>query len=140
MGLSRLHRQSYNKKGQTSADMLAGRRIRQERKAQKLSQEELARQAGITQPSLSEIETGETKNLRGQTLLGIARALRLNTWWILTGNGQKFADKALSDQESALLGVFESLSDANRSAVIAAAISLYESQAQPAPPPPKKQK
>jgi transcriptional regulator with XRE-family HTH domain len=107
-----------------------GQRIKAVRDERELSQAQLAKSAGITQPSLSDIERGETKGegLKAKTLLGIARALGLTTRWILTGKGEKYADKALSEQEESLLGLFESLSGSNRSAVLATALALYRTQ------------
>jgi transcriptional regulator with XRE-family HTH domain len=51
--------------------------VRQQRKAQKLSQQELAQQIGISRNYLSEIERGESTNLSWQVREKIAAALGL---------------------------------------------------------------
>jgi len=51
----------------------------------KMKQVPLAKAAGITQPSLSELENGETKEVSGPTLIGLARALRVRPEWLMTG-------------------------------------------------------
>lgn len=50
-----------------------------------MTQPQLAKEAGIKQPSLSEIETGETKEISGPVLIAIARALRVRPEWLMTG-------------------------------------------------------
>jgi transcriptional regulator with XRE-family HTH domain len=52
--------------------------VRQQRKAQKLSQQELAQQIGISRNYLSEIERGESTNLSWQVREKIAAALGLD--------------------------------------------------------------
>ncbi len=54
-----------------------GDRVRAQRKAQKLSQQELAHQIGISRNYLSEIERGESTNLSWQVREKIAAALGL---------------------------------------------------------------
>jgi transcriptional regulator with XRE-family HTH domain len=61
-----------------TARRLLGNRIRELRKAERLSQEEASRQAGITARNWSRIERGEL-NLRLDSLLGIQAALRVET-------------------------------------------------------------
>lgn len=63
-----------------------GLRIRHARRElRKLTQPQLAAAAGIKQPSLSELETGETKEISGPTLMAVAKALRVRPEWLLTG-------------------------------------------------------
>lgn len=57
---------------------LIGQRIRQYRKAMRLSQEALADRVGISLPHMSHIETGNTK-LSLQVLVAIAEALQVST-------------------------------------------------------------
>ena len=66
-----------------------GERIRDLRKARKLSQKALCEVAGIKQSSLSDIETGETsaQELKALTLLGLAKGLRADPEFLLTGKG-----------------------------------------------------
>jgi transcriptional regulator with XRE-family HTH domain len=107
-----------------------GHRIRQRRKELDLTQMECASRIGIAQASLSEIETGETRSLRGTTLVGLARVLKTTTRWLMTGKGPHEADAALSEQEEALLGIFTQLSQQNRAAILAAMQAMFRSQAQ----------
>ena len=60
-----------------------GARIRAARKAVRLSQTELAAQADITQPTLSSIERGDTKNPEAETILRIAIAVRRTPYYLL---------------------------------------------------------
>lgn len=63
-----------------------GLRIRHARKElRKLTQLQLASSAGIKQASLSELETGETKEISGPTLISLAKALRVRSEWLMTG-------------------------------------------------------
>lgn len=90
-----------------------GSRIRQARKLRKLSQVALAKAAGITQPSLSELETGETKEITGATLIGIAEALRVRPQWLMLGKGameQDAADLALETHELEMLDYYRQAS------------------------------
>lgn len=52
--------------------------VRTQRKAQKLSQQALAQQVGISRNYLSEIERGEATNLSWQVRQGLANALGLS--------------------------------------------------------------
>lgn len=108
--------------------MSIGNRVRGRRKELGMTQVDLARSCGITQASLSNIETGETKSLRGMTLLALARALRTTTRWIMSGKGPHEPEPQLSAQEERLLELFLDLSDTNRAAVLAAAEALKNSQ------------
>lgn len=52
-----------------------------------MTQPQLAKEAGIKQPSLSELETGETKEISGPVLIALAKALRVRAEWLVTGEG-----------------------------------------------------
>ena len=63
-----------------------GLRLRYARKdLRKMSQVSLAKAAGIKQPSLSELESGETKEISGPTLISLSSALRVRPEWLVTG-------------------------------------------------------
>lgn len=65
--------------------MSIGSRIKEARRAKKLTQKELASKVGMTQGSLSELETGESK---GTTMIAsFAAALGVNALWLETGKG-----------------------------------------------------
>lgn len=60
-------------------------RAKSARKEAKLTQKEAAKKIGIKQPSLSGIETGDTKAIDANTLIGMARAYNVNPEWLNTG-------------------------------------------------------
>ncbi len=60
-------------------------RIKQARKFAKLSQKELATKVGITQPSLSELETGRSQST--SYIGSIARVCGVDAFWLETGQG-----------------------------------------------------
>ncbi|GAB3755070.1 S24 family peptidase [Lysobacter olei] len=51
------------------------------------SQADLARLAGVKPPSVSDWFSGQTKSLRGKSLLAVASALNVNPTWLDTGRG-----------------------------------------------------
>lgn len=83
-----------------------GLRIRHARKEmRKMTQPQLAAASGIKQPSLSELETGETKEISGPVLISIAKALRVRPEWLVTGELPIGSDAsaALTNDERELL-------------------------------------
>lgn len=65
--------------------MSIGARIREARKHAKLTQGQLASRVGVTQATISELETGESA---GTTLLAtFASVLGVNALWLETGKG-----------------------------------------------------
>ena len=73
-----------------------GARIRKIRKANRLSQEELAEKVDISVTHMSHIETGNTK-LSLQVLVDIARALEVRTDDLLSENSTYGKDTAISE-------------------------------------------
>jgi len=73
-----------------------------------MRQQELAQKTGLAQPSISELETGETKEISGSTLISICDALKVRPEWLVTGKlpieyGEA---EALSDDERELLASY----------------------------------
>lgn len=63
-----------------------GLRLRYAREElRRLTQSQLAQNAGVKQPSVSELETGETKEISGPTLISISNALDVRPEWLVTG-------------------------------------------------------
>lgn len=60
-----------------------GKRIKKAREAEKLNQAQLARRVGVTQPTISDLETGEAKSTKH--IVKIALALRRRPQWLLYG-------------------------------------------------------
>lgn len=69
--------------------MTFGERVRALRKLRNLSQDQLAKLADISQPSLSSIERGETQlgDIKDGTMTGLLRALAVNRPFLTRGNG-----------------------------------------------------
>lgn len=69
--------------------MSIGTRIREAREEAGLTQKQLAIRVGMRQPSLSQLETGESD---GTTLIAtFARELGVSAYWLETGRGEKLA-------------------------------------------------
>jgi phage repressor protein C with HTH and peptisase S24 domain len=64
-------------------------RIKAERKANKLTQEKLGYIVGVSKSSVSQWESGMTKQLVGENLLKVAKALKVSADWLYTGKGDK---------------------------------------------------
>lgn len=77
--------------------MSIGSRIREARRAAKLTQKALAQKVGMAQASLSELETGESQ---GTTMVAsFAAALGVNALWLETGKGTMQGENhALADE------------------------------------------
>lgn len=72
--------------------MNLGERITAARKAAGLSKSELARRLGRSPSAVTQWESGETKALRGESLIGIAQATGVRAEWLETGRGPMRAD------------------------------------------------
>lgn len=111
-----------------------GERIRALRKTKGLSQVRLAQLAGIKQPSLSELETGESKVAAGDTLVRLAAALECNPDWLATGKGSPVvALLDISPDENELLAIWRSLSEQNQELLMHLAHKMVEGQPSPKP-------
>ncbi len=62
-----------------------GERLTEARKLRRFSQVSLAKAAGLAQPSISELESGETKEISGPALIAISHALNVRPAWLVTG-------------------------------------------------------
>lgn len=83
-----------------------GLRLRYAREElRKLKQTPLAKLASITQPSLSDLETGATKEVSGPVLIALAKALKVRPEWLITGDEpiEPTADAAMQPDEIELL-------------------------------------
>lgn len=70
-------------------DMTIGDRVKRARKHAGLNQRELAKAIGITQPSLSELERGESRS--SAYLVQIASVCGVDASWLATGSGEMLA-------------------------------------------------
>lgn len=66
-----------------------GKRVRLARNTAGLSQQQLAEDAGVSQVTIQNLESGRNKSTRA--LLAIARRLNVNPDWLETGNGPRAA-------------------------------------------------
>lgn len=107
--------------------MGVGKRIRALRKARGLNQGELAGKIGIKQPSLSDIESGATKELMAETLLKIAAALETNPLWLQTGKGSPVLPSDMTPDESEALSIYRGLPEPHRSAWMASGRAMLAS-------------
>jgi transcriptional regulator with XRE-family HTH domain len=115
-------RNSDTELDQTS-DMSIGERVRIARKEAGLTQAELSVKAGIKQPTLSELERGDSRS--STSLPSIAAALGVNAFWLETGRGSKkpgvdlpSGDSSFAQEVSELIAIYGQLDLAWRRKVI----------------------
>lgn len=111
--------------------MGVGKRVQAIRKAKGLGQGELARKAGIKQSTLSDLERGDSKNPRGDSLVKIANALHVSQEWLITGEGLPVQPVVPNIDESELLAIYRDLGEANKTALLAAARAMLGTQPSP---------
>lgn len=104
-----------------------GQRVRQKRKALGMTQHDLAKRAGVEQPTISDLERDVTQSVSAATMLRVAAVLETNPHYLMTGRGDP--DAMLPEGSSAqLLEIFSSLTPTNQAAALAAASALLDSQ------------
>lgn len=104
-----------------------GDRIKRLREAMGISQSELARRIEISQPSLWDIEEGETKTLRAKTLHGLCRELHTTPGYLLDDQGA-VEDVDLPAMESELVFTIRNLQPELRLALLEYARFLLKKQ------------
>ena len=97
-----------------------GSRIAALREARGLTQHQLARLIGVSQPSLSNIEADKTKKLRGDTLAGLCRALAVHPDALLRDSPEPETQEAILF-ESELLSIWRRLTADDRGHLMAVA-------------------
>ncbi len=108
--LSFVNRDPFIGKGQTVGMSEAATRLRYARKLRKLSQVQLAQKAGVKQASISDLERGESKSFRGNTLVSVATALKVNPEWLAHGKGSMERQNIpLSDRAVTVAQAFQRL-------------------------------
>lgn len=112
---------------------MLGKRIRGLREARGMSAAELSRAVGIKQPSLWEIENGETKSLRADTLMRLAAALRTNPVFLWSGRGNPLEQIDPNLEEAEAVATFRRLTPSNRTAWLAIGATLLRTQPVVAP-------
>lgn len=94
---------------------LAGR-VQLLREAREWTQAQLAKESGLSQATVANIERGKTTGGLALTIAKIASALNVDPEWLRTGKGQPI--NLQSDTETDLLTVFRQLSPSNRAVAI----------------------
>lgn len=93
-------------------------RIKDARTRAELSQAELARRSGISQPSLHDLESGKSKTARSTTLMRLAEALGQTPEWLIGGKGALLAVSARTPTEESLLADFRRLNSTEKKLVV----------------------
>lgn len=62
-------------------------RLRSTRERRGFTQADLARRLGLTRAAISQLESTDTKSVRGDNLFPLADALGVNARWLMTGKG-----------------------------------------------------
>ena len=102
-----------------------GKKIEALREAKRWKQSELAKRAGLSQPSVWALEHEVTKMPKFETLQRVADALGVPVKAILR---TKVTGKEVAQLHENMQATFESLTDANKVALLAAAQALLDSQ------------
>lgn len=110
---------------------MPGTRIRALRKAKGWSQAKLAQLVGISQASLSELETGESHAPSGNALLALAKHLETDPEFILSGRASPVSEPVKDLEEVEILKLWRELSQDHRTAVLATARALRAQQPKP---------
>lgn len=119
-------------KGGTVNRMQTGKRIRALRIARGLKQKDLAKAIGIAAPSLSELETGQSKEPSGPVLTALCRVLQTNAEWLLTGKGDPGAALPINGDQAELQAIYSALPETARTRLLDYARGLRDAH-DPAP-------
>ena len=111
--------------------MRIGERIRALRLARGLKQKDLARSIGISPPSLSELETGESKEPSGKVLAALCRVLKTNPDWLLTGAGDPGAAVRMDGEQAEIQAIYVALPPAAQTRLLDYARGLRDAQDPP---------
>lgn len=110
-----------------------GDRVKALRKSLGISGAELARRVGVRQPSIHQIESGDTRSLRADTLMRLALALQTNPIFLWTGHGTPVAPIDPNVDEAEAVDIHRRLTAAHREAWLAVGRTLLASQPPSAP-------
>jgi transcriptional regulator with XRE-family HTH domain len=113
--------------------MTPGKRLRDLRKALKLTQPQVAAATGVPQSTLSGIERGETKDPISSVLLKLANFYEVEPLWVVTGEGPKHTVAVKGDTETELLLYFRSLSAEGKQYLLARARDLHTDEHRSSP-------
>lgn len=95
-----------------------GKRVRGLRKALGLTQEQLSRRAGVSQPTISHIERGHTADLTGANLSALCGVLRTNAEFLLHGKGTPSPPLQAELEERELIDLFRRMDHDQQQALL----------------------
>ena len=93
-------------------------RIKSARASAGITQAELARRCGVSQPTINDLENGKSKTARSSTLIKLADALGQTPEWLASGSGAMSDAPQLSSGEEALLQDLRRLNASERKIVV----------------------
>lgn len=100
-----------------------GKRVAALRMARRISQQALACEVGVSQPTIANIERGRTTEIKGYVLEALARSLNTTAKYILAGDSQQGAvDEAATQAE--LVGIWQKLPQGHRDTLLQTARGL----------------
>lgn len=105
-----------------------GQRVRLLRDGRGWTQAELAKRAGLSQPTVANFERGRTTGGLAVTLAKLARALNVNQDWLRTGKGDPSRLYETQADEQEALALFRQLSPQNRVGWLIAGRALLSTQ------------
>lgn len=106
-----------------------GTRLRYARKKRKLSQVKLASLSGVKQGSISDLERNESKAFRGNTLVSVANALRVNPEWLAHGKGSMERQNIpLSDRAVSVAQAFDRIGPEMQEKIAAMILAMAEQE------------
>lgn len=111
-----------------------GERVKAVRLARGLTQVQLSIKSGMSQGDISTLEAGETKWLRGGTLLALAKALEVNPHWLNDGSGDPARAIRGTTEHARVIELYDALLPVNRDNWIAIGDALLSRQPPPASP------
>lgn len=82
-----------------------GERVRSIRKREGLTMEKFGSRIGISNPSVSTIESGKS-NPSNQTILAICREFGVSEMWLRTGEGKPYPERSRLEELSYMAGRF----------------------------------
>lgn len=105
------------------------KRIRERRKELKMSQEELAAKAGITQTGISAIEKNKN-DTTCSVIAKIAGALNVSTDYLILGTANKPPEREFSKQQQELLEIMQHMTEPEQIELLGA-VKMYLSTRNP---------
>jgi len=101
-----------------------GNRVKRLRQIRQLNQKQLSARAGISQATLSRIETGSVKQPRTSALVQLAEALEVSVDYLLTGRAFEVVPLPDQETEEYLLIYYQAMSPEDRQVLLRVAAAL----------------